>query len=235
MSSSTRSHDHDLKKNEVFQCCLDRFHEIQSQIDVKQRIGESAIFMMNDWLIEVTLKFNMRLSTYFTAVRFLDYQYQMQTFERETFQWYGVSALWMASKCNELKAPSCEEFRTVSCSNANQMLFDAERLMLKNMIHQPEVCLSWHRDYSFYLNLEAFAETMIYQKETKWKRLGRFVLYWSAVTSLMHHLFSCYSRKALFVSFCLLSRKVRFIAPPPRENFGIRQFYSKVGAGYSVK
>lgn len=85
-----------------------------------------------DWLIEVHAKFRLLPETLFLCVNLVDRFLSSRTIGMETLQLVGVTALLVASKYEEVMAPSLENFIYVADGGyTEQEILRAERYLLR--------------------------------------------------------------------------------------------------------
>lgn len=63
-----------------------------------------------DWILWVCYEFNFTDETFFSAITIIDKIFQEISTERSHLQFYGATAIWIASKLNETQTPSVEDF-----------------------------------------------------------------------------------------------------------------------------
>ena len=81
---------------------------IQTDINDKMR----AILV--DWLVEVHLKFKLMPETLYLTVNLIDRFLEKEQIMRNKLQLVGVTAMFMASKYEEIYAPECRDFVYIS-------------------------------------------------------------------------------------------------------------------------
>ena len=80
----------------------------QTDINAKMR----AILI--DWLVEVHLKFKLMPETLYLTVNLIDRFLEKEQIMRNKLQLVGVTAMFMASKYEEIYAPECRDFVYIS-------------------------------------------------------------------------------------------------------------------------
>lgn len=83
---------------------------LRAQVDITAKFRAVLV----DWLIEVAEKFRLREETIFVTVAILDRYLSKVLVGRENLQLVGIAALLLASKFEELYAPSVEDLAFVS-------------------------------------------------------------------------------------------------------------------------
>jgi cyclin B len=63
-----------------------------------------------DWLVDVHNKFKLLSETFYIAVYVVDKYLEKQSIQRQKFQLLGITALFIASKYEEIYPPNCNEF-----------------------------------------------------------------------------------------------------------------------------
>ena len=81
-----------------------------SQTDVTPRMRAILI----DWMVEVHLKFKLQAQTLYIAVNVLDRFLERKIVVRDELQLIGCTALWTASKIEEIYAPEVQDFVLIS-------------------------------------------------------------------------------------------------------------------------
>jgi hypothetical protein len=82
--------------------------------DRQPNINNKMRAILIDWLIEVHLKFNFTQETLFLTVFIIDAYLSYQKIERYNFQLLGVSALFIASKENEIYFKKLKEYSYIT-------------------------------------------------------------------------------------------------------------------------
>jgi cyclin B len=81
-----------------------------SQVDVNEKMRAILI----DWLIEVHLKFKLMPETMYVTVNVLDRFLAKKSVQRNKLQLVGVTAMFIASKYEEIYAPEVRDFVFIS-------------------------------------------------------------------------------------------------------------------------
>jgi hypothetical protein len=79
---------------------------MESQTDISEKMR--AILL--DWLVDVHLKFQLRQETLFLCQKIIDNYLALKLIERSKLQLLGVTALFMASKYEEIYPPQLKDF-----------------------------------------------------------------------------------------------------------------------------
>ena len=82
----------------------------QTQTDIDQRMRSILI----DWLIDVHKKFKLKPETLYLTVHIIDSYLQVVSIDRNHLQLVGVTAMFMASKYEEIYAPEVKDFSYVT-------------------------------------------------------------------------------------------------------------------------
>ena len=67
-----------------------------------------------DWLVEVHLKFKLMVETLYLTVNLIDRYLEKEQITRNKLQLVGVTAMFLASKYEEIYAPECRDFVYIS-------------------------------------------------------------------------------------------------------------------------
>ena len=101
---------------------------MKHQVDLQWRMRGILV----DWLIEVHVKFRLLPETLFLAVNLVDRFLSARTVSVEKLQLIGITALLIASKYEEVMAPSIEAFIYISDGGYTEdEILKAERYLLK--------------------------------------------------------------------------------------------------------
>jgi hypothetical protein len=73
--------------------------------------------VLYDWLLSVQEKFKLQEKTFHLAINIFERFLNNKVMESSTIQKYGVTALWIASKYEEIYPPYLEDFEYV-CANS---------------------------------------------------------------------------------------------------------------------
>ena len=77
-------------------------------------INEKMRAILIDWLVEVHLKFKLMIETLYLTVNVIDRYLEKETITRNKLQLVGVTAMFLASKYEEIYAPECRDFVYIS-------------------------------------------------------------------------------------------------------------------------
>ena len=95
-----------LRTAELEEPCLPKYENIKKQID----INENSRALLIDWIIEVHYKFKLRRETLFFCVLIIDRFLSKQNISINKFQLLGITALFIASKLEEILCPEIFQF-----------------------------------------------------------------------------------------------------------------------------
>ena len=103
----------------------------QTDINAKMR----AILI--DWLVEVHLKFKLMPETLYLTVNLIDRYLEKEQIMRNKLQLVGVTAMFIASKYEEIYAPECRDFVYISDkAYTREQILQMEGLMLSKLNFQ---------------------------------------------------------------------------------------------------
>lgn len=77
-------------------------------------INEKMRAILIDWLVEVHLKFKLMVETLYLTINVIDRYLEKETITRNKLQLVGVTAMFLASKYEEIYAPECRDFVYIS-------------------------------------------------------------------------------------------------------------------------
>ena len=83
---------------------------MEKQADVNEKMRAILI----DWLVEVHLKFKLMVETLYLTVNLIDRFLEKEPIKRNQLQLVGVTAMFIASKYEEIYAPECRDFVYIS-------------------------------------------------------------------------------------------------------------------------
>ncbi len=83
---------------------------MSKQTDVNEKMRAILI----DWLVEVHLKFKLMVETLYLTVNLIDRFLEKEPITRNKLQLVGVTAMFLASKYEEIYAPECRDFVYIS-------------------------------------------------------------------------------------------------------------------------
>merc|ERR1719198_596823 len=79
-------------------------------MDGQTDINEKMRAILLDWLIEVHLKYHLRKETLFLTINLIDRFLSRVSVVRKKLQLVGVTAMFIASKYEEIQPPSLKDF-----------------------------------------------------------------------------------------------------------------------------
>ncbi|XP_054718053.1 G2/mitotic-specific cyclin-B-like [Uloborus diversus] len=108
---------------------IKRLHlQMQPEITGKMRA------VLIDWLVQVHLKFHLLQETLYLTVSILDRYLQVDYVKRAELQLVGVTAMFIASKYEEMYAPEVGDFVYITDNTyTKQEIFKMERKMLRKL------------------------------------------------------------------------------------------------------
>ena len=100
-------------------------------------INEKMRAILIDWLVEVHLKFKLMPETLYLTVNLIDRFLEKETITRNKLQLVGVTAMFIASKYEEIYAPECRDFVYISDkAYTREQILQMEGLMLSKLNFQ---------------------------------------------------------------------------------------------------
>ena len=106
---------------------------MDSQTDVNSKMRAILI----DWLVEVHLKFKLMVETLYLTVNLIDRFLEKEQITRNKLQLVGVTAMFIASKYEEIYAPECRDFVYISDkAYTREQILSMEGLMLSKLSFQ---------------------------------------------------------------------------------------------------
>ncbi len=84
--------------------------------DVQKDISKKMRSVLLDWLVDVHLKFRLKEETLFLTVNLIDRFLERINIKRQKLQLVGVTAMFIASKYQEIYAPELRDFAYVTDS-----------------------------------------------------------------------------------------------------------------------
>mmetsp|Transcript_13505 Transcript_13505/g.49130 ORF Transcript_13505/g.49130 Transcript_13505/m.49130 type:complete len:414 (+) Transcript_13505:248-1489(+) len=104
---------------------------MQRQDDINDKMRA----ILNDWLIEVHLKFKLMPETLYLTVNLIDRFLSKQQVTRKNLQLVGITAMLLASKYEEIWAPEVRDFVYISDkAYTRDQILEMEKVML-NVLH----------------------------------------------------------------------------------------------------
>lgn len=115
-----------LQKRDKFQKIDYKFLSVQNDINSKMR------GILVDWLVDVSVKFNLIEITLFSTINLLDKFLQTKQVHRQNLQLIGITCLMIVSKFEEIYPPSIKDYVCV-CDKAysQDQLLDSEAEVLQ--------------------------------------------------------------------------------------------------------
>ena len=106
---------------------------MSKQTDVNEKMRAILI----DWLVEVHLKFKLMVETLYLTVNLIDRFLEKEPITRNKLQLVGVTAMFLASKYEEIYAPECRDFVYISDkAYTREQILQMEGLMLSKLNFQ---------------------------------------------------------------------------------------------------
>ena len=100
-------------------------------------INEKMRAILIDWLVEVHLKFKLMPETLYLTINLIDRFLEKETIARNKLQLVGVTAMFIASKYEEIYAPECRDFVYISDkAYTREQILQMEGLMLSKLNFQ---------------------------------------------------------------------------------------------------
>lgn len=94
-----------------FEKCNPDFYPLPGYMKRNQTdINEKMRAILNDWLIEVHLKFKLLPETFFLTMNIIDRYLNKKTIQRTSLQLVGITSMLIASKYEEIYAPEVKDF-----------------------------------------------------------------------------------------------------------------------------
>jgi len=88
---------------------INEYHHLANCIKLNQPLPTTIRFTLIDWLMEVQHEFNLRSTTIFLAVNYLDRCLALCEFKKNQLQLLTICCIWIAAKFEELKPPTVSE------------------------------------------------------------------------------------------------------------------------------
>ncbi|KFY21928.1 hypothetical protein V493_06983 [Pseudogymnoascus sp. VKM F-4281 (FW-2241)] len=149
-----------------------------------------------DWLIEVHTRFHLLPETLFLAVNILDRFLSAKVVQLDRLQLVGVTAMFIASKYEEVLSPHVQNFRHVADDGFTEAeILSAERYVLSALNYD----LSYPNPMNF---LRRISKADNYDIETR--TLGKYLM----EISLLDHRFMGYLPSEIAASSMYLARKI---------------------------
>uniref|UniRef100_A0A7S0HEJ3 Cyclin N-terminal domain-containing protein n=1 Tax=Hanusia phi TaxID=3032 RepID=A0A7S0HEJ3_9CRYP len=134
-----------LRVNEE-RCIIDQnYMSRQPDINARMRV------ILNDWLIEVHLKFKLRQETLYLCFQLIDRFLSSNTVPRQSLQLVGMTGLMLASKYEEIYPPEIRDYIYI-CDNAytRDQILKMEQTMLNKLNYTLSLptCWSWMKRFA---------------------------------------------------------------------------------------
>lgn len=149
-----------------------------------------------DWLVEVHTRFHLLPETIFLAVNIIDRFLSNRTVELEKLQLVGITAMFIASKYEEVLSPHVQNFKHVADNGFDEEeILEAERFMLSALDYD----LSYPNPMNF---LRRISKADGYDIQTR--TLGKYLL----EISLLDHKFMGYHPSHIAAASMYLARLI---------------------------
>ena len=149
-----------------------------------------------DWLIEVHTRFHLLPETMFLAVNIIDRFLSARVVELEKLQLVGITAMFIASKYEEVLSPHVQNFKHVADDGfTEEEILKAERFVLAALNYD----LSYPNPMNF---LRRISKADHYDIHTR--TLGKYLL----EVSLVDHRFMCFHPSHIAAASMFLSRLI---------------------------
>jgi hypothetical protein len=112
-----------LRRDEVRSLVSHDYMSRQPDINAKMRV------ILNDWLVEVHLKFKLRQETLYLCFQLIDRFLETTNVQRQKLQLVGVTGLMLASKYEEIYPPEVRDYVYI-CDNA----YTREEILLMEQV-----------------------------------------------------------------------------------------------------
>lgn len=149
-----------------------------------------------DWLIEVHTRFHLLPETMFLAINIIDRFLSARIVELEKLQLVGITAMFIASKYEEVLSPHVQNFKHVADDGfTEEEILKAERFVLAALNYD----LSYPNPMNF---LRRISKADSYDIQTR--TLGKYLL----EVSLVDHRFMCFHPSHIAAASMYLSRMI---------------------------
>lgn len=103
-------------------------------METQKDVNEKMRAILIDWLVEVHLKFKLMVETLYLTVNLIDRFLEKEPITRNKLQLVGVTAMFIASKYEEIYAPECRDFVYISDkAYTREQILSMEGLMLSKL------------------------------------------------------------------------------------------------------
>eukprot|EP01122_Echinamoeba_exundans_P010190 TRINITY_DN3753_c0_g1_i1.p1 TRINITY_DN3753_c0_g1~~TRINITY_DN3753_c0_g1_i1.p1 ORF type:complete len:423 (-),score=100.32 TRINITY_DN3753_c0_g1_i1:109-1230(-) len=103
---------------------------MSKQLDINEKMRAILI----DWMLEVHLKFKLLPETMFLSVNIIDRFLTLKCVAREQLQLVGVTAMFIASKYEEIYPPECNDFVYISAqAYTKEQILSMEQCILNTL------------------------------------------------------------------------------------------------------
>jgi G2/mitotic-specific cyclin 2 len=177
---------------ELEQTTMPNPNYMEDQADLEWKMRGILI----DWLIEVHTRFHLLPETLFLAVNIIDRFLSTKVVQLARLQLVGVTAMFIASKYEEVLSPHVANFRHVADDGfTEQEILGAERFVLSALNYD----LSYPNPMNF---LRRISKADNYDIQTR--TLGKYLM----EISLLDHRFMCYQPSHIAAASMYLSRLI---------------------------
>ncbi|XP_075224839.1 cyclin B [Lycorma delicatula] len=181
-----------------------------------QEVTSKMRELVVDWLVDVQLQYNLLLETLHLATGIFDrFLQKYRTISRKKLQLVGVTAMWIASKYEELFAPEVENFVYITDrAYTKKEIMDMEQLMHKtlNFCYGQPLSIHFLRRYS-----------KASEADPEHHACAKYFLELALVTYNLRHIRpSLLAAVALFIAFCVVGEE----DPGPKMWSDCLVFYS---------
>jgi G2/mitotic-specific cyclin-B, other len=179
-----------FKNNETKHICKNpNYMELQSEINFNMR------GILVDWIVEVHLKYTLLPETLYLAVNLIDRFLSLKNVSKSKLQLLGVTALFVASKYEEIYPPDADDFINVTANSySREDLFKMEKLLLITLEFNCTVASS-------FIFLERY--TKIIKSNEKIKQMAHYF----SELCLLEHVFLKYKPSIIAASSVYLAQK----------------------------
>jgi hypothetical protein len=178
----------------------DSLIKTQNDINLKMRT------ILLDWIIEVKKRFRLKWSTLRLAITILDITLRHYVTNRKELQKIGCTALWIASKYNEIYTPEVDDFVHISDrAYTRAQLKECEAIMVDILIYKENN--SWLHFHRFWLDLDHFQSRLLRMNRDKFEPMNKLWNYF-VTYALIHHPDLIQNLNQLVMGCGLLARRL---------------------------